>query len=72
VTPVQAAAFVNAQSVSAQIELAAMHAANHAREQQGHSHAYDEGAFLGLLTQYHISHDEVIEIFRDTLNDYGA
>lgn len=63
-TPEQAAAFINAQVACAQAEMAAMHAANRAREEQGHSHAYDEEAFLAIPDRFGISHNAVLTLFR--------
>lgn len=42
------AAEIQAISIRYTIKLASMHAANHAREEQGHAHAYGEEAFHEL------------------------
>jgi hypothetical protein len=57
-------AFVMAQTVCAQAELAAMHAANLARAEQGHSPAYGEDAFRAVPDQFLIGHNAVIEYLR--------
>lgn len=62
-TPEQAAAFVNSQVTCAQAEMAAMHAANRAREEQGHSHAYDEEAFLAIPDRFGITYNHVVGLF---------
>lgn len=63
-TPEQAAAFIQAQTVCAAAEIAAMQAANRAREEQGHSHAYGEDAFRDVPNEFGIGHNSVLELFR--------
>ena len=46
-------------------EMEAMKAANRAREEQGHSHAYGEDAFRELESQFMIGHNAVIEYLRE-------
>jgi hypothetical protein len=62
-TPEQKAAFINSQVACALIEAAAMTAENQQREAVGHSMAYNEEAFLGLIDSYGISHNKVVEFF---------
>lgn len=64
-TPEQAAAFINAQTVCAHSELAAMQEANHARAQMGEAHAYDEAAFRAVQDQFCIGHNAVLGLFRE-------
>ena len=59
-TPEQAIAFINSQVACAYAEMAAMHAANRAREEQGYSHAYDEEAFRSIPAQFGIDHNSVV------------
>ena len=56
----QRVAFLMAQTVAAQIELEAMKAANTQREINGFSPAYDEAAFMELITKWKIGHNESI------------
>jgi hypothetical protein len=42
---------IQAISIRYQIKLASMQAANHAREEQGHSHAYGEDLFRELADE---------------------
>ena len=53
-------AYINAQIVCAQIDLAAMQALNAERLANGHTIAYDEAAFLALHDKYCIGHNAVI------------
>ncbi len=64
-TPEQAAAFVQSQTACALAEIEAMKAANVSRDQQGHSHAYGEEAFLAVPDQFGIGHNAVVQLFRD-------
>lgn len=58
-------AFIHAQCVCAMAEMEAMKAANRAREEQGHSHAYGEDAFRELESQFMIGHNAVTEYLRE-------
>lgn len=58
-------AFVHAQCVCAMAEMEAMKAANRAREEQGHSHAYGEEAFRAIQNEFMIGHNAVIEYLRE-------
>ena len=62
----QQAAYVNAMTTAAYIEALSMTAANVEREQRGHAPAYDEEAFLNLITKYGIHHNQILEMFHDT------
>ena len=64
-SPEQAAAYVNAQTVCALAELASMHAANYTRAQQDHTHAYDEDAFLAVPDRFGLSHNAVVILFQN-------
>ena len=66
-TPEQKAAFINAQSVMAQIELQGMIAENTQRERDGFALAYSEKAFSELFVSYTdvLSCNAVIGFFRD-------
>ena len=64
VTDEQKAAYIHSQVACAMIEMFAMKAANHEREQQGYAHAYGEDAFMELIDRYGISHNAVIGFFR--------
>jgi hypothetical protein len=54
------AAFINSQTACALIEMQGMVAANTLREDQGHTIAYDESAFLKLIEKYGIHHNAVL------------
>jgi ABC-type uncharacterized transport system ATPase component len=60
----QKAAFLMAQTVAAQIELAAMQAENETRTMQGYSLAYSEEDFLALIGKYGIGHNQAIMTLR--------
>lgn len=60
----QQAAFIHAQAVCAQAEIAAMQAENMQRAALGQSMAYDEAAFMAVIEKYGIHHNAVIEFFR--------
>lgn len=62
-TPEQAAVYVQAQTVSAQIRLAAMVAENRQRDINGHSLAYDEASFMKLEHEFCIGHNAVMGLF---------
>ena len=64
-TPEQAAAFVNAQVVCAQAEIASMHAENREREVQDHTHAHDCEAFAAVPDKFGLHHNTVLQIFGD-------
>jgi hypothetical protein len=64
-TPEQAAAYVHAQAVAAQIEMEAMKAENRRREDQGKSLAYGEEEFASLIDKYGLHHNAVITIFNN-------
>lgn len=64
-TPEQAAAFVQAQTVCAAAEIAAMHAANREREMQGYTHAYGEDSFLEVPNTFGIDYKAVIQLFNE-------
>jgi len=64
-TPEQAAAFVHSQSVCAQAHMAAMHAENHERDLNGHTHAHDFAAFQAVPDEFGISSNAVISLFKE-------
>lgn len=66
-TPEQKAAFINAQSVMAQIELQGMIAENTQRERDGLALAYSEKAFSELFVSYSeiLGYNSIIRFFRD-------
>jgi hypothetical protein len=64
VTPEQAAAYVHAQSVAAQAMIEGMKAENTEREAKGLSLAYDGEAFYGVIKEFGIHHNAVLELFR--------
>lgn len=67
-TPEQAVAFINTQTICAQAELLAMMAANKEREAAGYSLAYDEDAFSSVPENFGITHNQVVEFFK-TINE---
>lgn len=58
-------AYINAQIVCAQAEIAGMVAFNMQRAALGESMAYDEEEFLKIPIKYGIDHNSVIEYLRD-------
>jgi DNA polymerase I-like protein with 3'-5' exonuclease and polymerase domains len=64
-TPDQAAAFIQSQTVCATAEIAAMHAENRQRELNGHTHAHDDASFREVPVQFGITYNEVVSVFRD-------
>lgn len=64
-TPEQAAAFINAQSVAAMAEVQAMIAANTERLAQDCSLVYDEAAFLAVIDKYGLHHNAVLTTFAE-------
>lgn len=52
-------AYVNSQITAAQIELAAMQAANNERSRRGEAAAYSEIEFFSLINQYQLSSNNV-------------
>ena len=62
-TEEQQAAYVISQVACAQIEAAGMTAENQQRAALGHSMAYDEAAFDGLIEKYGIHSDGVLTVF---------
>ncbi|MHC4356951.1 MAG: hypothetical protein ACYS0H_29990 [Planctomycetota bacterium] len=61
----QKAAYVFAQAVSAMAAIEAMKAENIEREANGFALAFDESAFRAVETEYCISHNAVLDFFRD-------
>ena len=53
-------AYINGQVACALIEMEAMKAANHERQQRGESDNYGEEAFMALIEKYCINHNAVI------------
>ena len=64
-TSEQAAAYVQAQTACAMAEIAAMHAANYTRDQQDHTHAYDEEAFRDITNRFGLHHNSVLTTFEN-------
>jgi hypothetical protein len=64
-TPEQRAAYVNAQTAAALIELESMKAANREREMHGHALAWGEDAFLELITRYGLDGNAIVRMFQD-------
>jgi hypothetical protein len=64
-TPEQRAAYVNAQTAAALIELESMKAANREREMHGHALAWNEEAFLELIEKYGLHHNALMRMFQD-------
>lgn len=56
----QSIAYVNAMCVAAQVELAAMVAANQESLANGHSITYDEETIRGVIDEFGISHNAVL------------
>lgn len=56
----QRCAYVTSQAVAMQVELEAMKAANTERESEGLALAYDEKAFMDLITRYGMDHNTVV------------
>ena len=63
--PEQRVAYVAAQTAAALIEMEAMKAANKERETHGYALAWDEGAFLSLITKYGLGENTIIKLFQD-------
>ena len=63
-TPEQKAAYINAQAVCTQAEIAGMVAENMQREHLGQSMAYDDKAFLDVVDKYCVSHNAVLTLFQ--------
>ena len=61
----QKAAFINAQAISARIELESMLQANKDREAQAKAAAYGEKAFMGLQDKYLITQNSVLTVFNE-------
>jgi hypothetical protein len=64
-TPEQRVAYVAAQTAAALIEMEAMKAANKEREMHGYALAWDEGAFLALITKYGLDGNTIVKLFQD-------
>ncbi len=66
-TPEQKAAFINAQSVMAQIELQGMIAENTQRERDGLALAYTDKEFSTFYYKWNnvLGYNELISFFRD-------
>jgi len=64
-TDEQKAAYVYAQAVCAIAEIEGMKALNMQRNVLGHSMAYDDEAFFGVIDKYGISHNAVLTTFGD-------
>ena len=67
-TPEQAAAFINTQTICAQAELMAMFAKNKEREADRYALAYDEDAFRSVPENFGITYNQVVEFFK-TINE---
>lgn len=63
-TDEQKVAYLNAQVVCAQIEVAGMQAENQHRMNVGQSIAYGEEAFSALANKYGIHHNAVLGLFQ--------
>lgn len=74
-TPEQKAAFVMAQAACAMARIAAMQAENQHRIYRGEALAYTEQAFMAVIDDTCIGHDEVILLFNaddiETDNERG-
>ena len=64
-TPVQKAAYIQAQAACAMAEIVGMQAMNTYREMRGETIAYDEDAFFAIPDSYGISHNAVVLFMRD-------
>jgi hypothetical protein len=64
-TPEQRVAYVAAQTAAALIEMEAMKAANKEREMHGYALAWDEGAFMSLISKYGLDGNTIIKLFQD-------
>jgi hypothetical protein len=64
-TEEQKAAYVNAQTACALIEMEGMKALNLERDRRGHSLAYTEEDFLKVIEKYGIHHNAVMKAFHD-------
>jgi len=62
-TDEQKAAFINSQTIAAQIALHSMLAENKDREANGYALAYREESFIGLIYDYGIDPDSVKRLF---------
>ena len=59
-TPEQSAAFINSQTACAMITAMGMHAENKQREVLGHSMAYVNNDFIGLINKSGIGHNDIM------------
>lgn len=64
-TPDQAAAFIQSQTVCALAEIEAMKSENRMRQIQDHSPAYDEAAFRAVPDEFGIGHNAVVGMIRE-------
>lgn len=62
-TPEQLAAYVNAQTAAALIELESFKAANREREMRGYALAWGEDAFMELIEKYGLDGDHIKQLF---------
>lgn len=62
-TPEQLAAYVNAQTAAALIELESYKAANREREMCGHALAWGKDAFMDLIAKYGLDGDYIRKLF---------
>ena len=62
-TPEQQAAYINAQTAAALIEMQSMIAKNKERETNGSALAYGEEAFLELIERYGLHHNAILTTF---------
>lgn len=70
-TPEQASAFIQAQSVAAYAEIMGMCAKNYERKEEGFALAYDADAFFEVAERFGITHNQVLETFREA-NETGS
>lgn len=63
-TPEERAAYVNSRAAAAMITALGMVAANKEREARGESQAYPEKAFMDLVTEYGLYHNNIVEILQ--------
>ena len=63
-TPEQRAAFIFSQTACMLAQIEGMKAENAMRERQGQALAWGEDAFIGLVDQYGLSHNQVVTFLR--------
>jgi acyl-coenzyme A thioesterase PaaI-like protein len=68
----QQAAFLISQAACAMIEAMGMQAENDQRKAVGHSMAYTEDAFVGVIEKYGIHHNAAILTLRDNAAGAGV